>query len=202
MTAVGISLGMNCDAAVWGVEHNIRMTKAQGYKTCPFDEMISNYPGIVECIRDDFKYFCDPDYLTLIETTDVPYIYNTKYKFLFNHESPGHADLYITQKWPGGKNYYIIDNYKHFIERYTRRIQSFREYLSCSTNLITFILHRYNTRQSDLTELHSALRLHYPKLSYYIMPLFISNDQVRNMLRVMQFDEDHPEMDRLNYWYE
>jgi hypothetical protein len=164
--------------------------------------MISNYPGIVECIRDDFKYFCDPDYLTLIETTDVPYIYNTKYKFLFNHESPGHADLYITQKWPGGKNHYIIDNYKYFIERYNRRIQSFREYLSCPTNFITFILFRYNTRQSDLTELHDALRLHYPHLSYYIMPLFINNEKVRNVLRMMRFEEDHPEMDRLNYWYE
>jgi hypothetical protein len=202
MNVVGISLGMNCDAAVWGVENGVRMTKAKGYKTCPFDEMISNYPGLIECIKDNFKYFCDPNYLTLIETTDVPYIYNTKYKFIYNHESPGHANLHITEKWPEGKNHYINNNYKHFIERYTQRIQSFRNYLSCSKNVITFIISRYNTLQTDLVELHEALRMHYPNLSYHIKPLFITNERVRNTLRLMKFDEDHPEMVRLNYWYE
>ena len=201
MSAIGISLGMNCDAAVHGVANGIRETKQNGYKTCPFDEMLTNYPGLVECIRDDFKYFCNPEYLTIIETSDGPMIYNTKYKFLFNHESPGHADLYITQNWEGGMNHFIKNNYENFIKRYTKRIQSFREYLSASGNFITFILVRYNTFQKDLIDLHEALKLHYPNLCYYIMPLFIANDKVRNVLRMMKFEEFHPEMDRLNYWY-
>jgi hypothetical protein len=201
MPAVGISLGMNGDAIMHGVSNGICETKENGYNTCPFDEMINNYPGLIECLRDDFKYFCDPEYLTLIETRDGPMIYNSKYKFIFNYESPGHADLYIEQKWPEGKNHFVNNNYKNFIERYTKRIQSFRDYLNSSGNFITFILIRYNTYQSNLKDLYDAIRLHYPKLTYYIMPLFIENVKVRNLLRLMKFEEEDPEMDRLNYWY-
>ena len=78
MGRVGISLGMKCDSAIWGVKNKIRDTKLNGYQTCPFDEMISNLPGIIECLRDDFKYFCDPEYLCLIFTGQEYFIYNKK----------------------------------------------------------------------------------------------------------------------------
>ena len=55
MIPVGISLGMKCDSAVWGVVNGLRNTKENGYKTCPFDEMLTNYPGLIECLKDDFK---------------------------------------------------------------------------------------------------------------------------------------------------
>ena len=94
----GISLGWNCDSAIYAVRNNLRNIKSNGYKTCPFDEMVSNYSGIVECIKDDFKYFCDLNYLKLIEVPeDSKYfndkewgrfnIYNTKYKFVFNSKT-------------------------------------------------------------------------------------------------------------------
>jgi hypothetical protein len=44
----GISLGWNCSSAVYGVSSGIRNTKQNGYKTCPFDGMITNYKGIVD----------------------------------------------------------------------------------------------------------------------------------------------------------
>jgi hypothetical protein len=83
MNKIGISLGMKCDSAVWGVENNIRSTKANGYKTCPFDEIISNLPGIIQCLRDDFKYFL----------TDL--------RVLPNGEGVmDHYGLWFTHDWP------------------------------------------------------------------------------------------------------
>ena len=96
---VGISLGWNCYSAMHSVEHGIRARKETGYKTCPFDTMISNFDGIVECIKDDFAYFTDEKYLYINATNPAdPCIMNLKYRFGFNHESPGHADLYIKEQ--------------------------------------------------------------------------------------------------------
>ena len=67
METIGISLGWNCDSAIYGVNNGIRKTKYNGYNTTPFDEMLSNYKGVIECIKDDFKYFCDINYLELIK---------------------------------------------------------------------------------------------------------------------------------------
>ena len=64
----GISLGWNCHSAINGVALGFRNIKSNGYKTCPFDEMISNYKGI----NDDFEYFCDIKYLELIITKKYP----------------------------------------------------------------------------------------------------------------------------------
>jgi hypothetical protein len=157
---VAISLGWNCSSASKGVDMGIRKTRAQGYRTCPFDEMNSNYQGVVQCIRDDFKYFCDPAYLILRKfPTDHRYypgeslVYNTRYNFIFNHESPGHADLYVTQKWSGGINHYIDNNFERFIERYSRRIDNFRRYLS-SGEPVSFLI---TTPETGLVDLRSAL---------------------------------------------
>ena len=68
--------------------------------------------------NDDFKYLCDTNYLTLKTVGTDVLIYNTKYKFIFNHESPGHSNLYITQKWTKGINHYVMNNYEEFINRY------------------------------------------------------------------------------------
>ena len=65
MNSEGISLGWNCSAAQEGLVLNLRKNKNHGYNTCPFDMMITNYIGLCKCIEDDFKYFCDPNYLEL-----------------------------------------------------------------------------------------------------------------------------------------
>ena len=56
MKREGISLGWNCSAAQEGLYLGLRKGKSDGYNTCPFDMMISNYIGLCECIKDDFKY--------------------------------------------------------------------------------------------------------------------------------------------------
>ena len=174
----GISLGYNCSSATYGVNNNIRKTKRDGYKTCPFDMIINNYEGMVQCIDDDFKYFCDTDYLELVhipETSrwmntngDGDYIiYNTKYEFLFNHESPGYDNLFIHERWTGGKPHFINNNYAEFILRYERRIQNFRDYLNSGSH-ITFIL---TTKVKDTSSLESVLRKRYPNLQYTLLVL-------------------------------
>jgi hypothetical protein len=167
MNSIGISLGDICYSAEWAVQNKYRKRKEQGYNTCPFDLMVSNYKGVVKCIEEDFKNFCDIDYLTLKKNN---IIYNTYYNFDFNHESPYHADLYLTEKWPEGANHFVNNNFKHFIERYNNRIQSFRNYLNDPNNKIVFII-KFSYKpceNNDLVELKKALSEKYPKLKYEI----------------------------------
>lgn len=206
---VGISLGFRCKSAVYGVQSGIRKTKKQGYLTCPFDEMISNYPGLLACIADDFEHFCNPQYLTLLKAPsnwklkngDAEYfIYNTKYKFIFNHESPGHANLYLTQKWPGGVNHFVANNYEQFSIRYKNRIANFFSYLKDPNNFITFILSRYNTKcDQDIVALHDLLRAKYPDLKYKFIYLEADKKDVYLHHKfLMQFDDTEEELARLN----
>ena len=173
MNNIGISLGWNCYSAVWGVEAGIRKRKGGGYTTCPFDMMVTNYKGIVDCLNDDFKYFYDENYLELIkEIKENEYtIYNNKYNFGFNHESPGHADLYITESWPEGINHFINNNYHNLKELYSRRIQNFRSYLLDSNNFITFIITSWDKTQDDITDLKLAIEKNYPNLKYNVVIL-------------------------------
>ena len=184
---VAISLGWNCSSATMGVDMGIRKTRAQGYLTCPFDEMNSNYEGVVECIRDDFRYFCDPSYLVLRTfPSDHTYypgetlVYNTRYNFIFNHESPGHANLYVTQAWSGGINHYVDNHFERFIERYTRRIENFRRYLAGS-ELVSFLITTSNT---DLTHLRSVLN---GKCAYEIIQFKVEDiKKYTDHLKIMQ----------------
>jgi hypothetical protein len=175
MDHIGISLGWNCYSAAWGVANNIREKKINGYKTCPFDECFTNYNGVIECINDNFKYFLDINYLKLIKAQftiesikeEELLIINTKYNFIFNHESPGHANLYLTEKWLGGINHFIDNNFKEFINRYIKRINNFREYMNNNLEII-FILTRYNQNTIKLEEI---IKKQYPKKKFNIIKL-------------------------------
>jgi hypothetical protein len=163
---VGISLGWRCEAAQIALHNGIRSSRVNGYKTCPFDLMVSNYQGMMECIKDDFKYFCDPKYLELVrapqvnchledyQNDDELWIYNTYYNFGFNHESPGHGNLYLDENWEFGINHFVENNFERFIERYNKRIENFRNYLA-TADKVNFIILRYNSIPSELCDLLS-----------------------------------------------
>lgn len=200
-STIGISLGWNCYSAVKAVEMGIRSRKADGYMTCPFDEALTNYPGIIECIRDDFASFFD---LEIFEVSDTnPYctgdtlIRNTKYNFVFNHESPNHANLWQSEKWPGGRGHFVLNSFEKFKERYEKRIQNFRNYLN-SEKEITFIITRPNP--IDTAELDKILKEKYPQLSYKIIYLDLERgaEHYINHLRIMGFSDDDPEIQRIN----
>lgn len=204
---IAISMGFNCDSASYGVSNGIRTTKNNGYNTCPFDKMLSNFGGIVQCIEDDFKYFFDEKYLTIEYPDNNPpnllrynLIRNTKYNFIFNHESPGHANLYLVEKWPGGKNHFISDNFKNFKTRYESRINNFRNYLKDPNNKITFIISTWNKTDNDMIPLKNALKIRYPHLSYTfkILDCKKGKDFFVTHLRLMKVDEDDPELARLD----
>ena len=161
----GISLGWNCESAINAVNMGIRKRKQEGYLTCPFDECITNYDGIILCLKEDFKHFCDLEYLKIIPAKyntggivkNERLIYNTRYNFIFNHESPDHANLYIKQQWAGGKEHYIANDYSLFIERYTRRIDNFRRYIK-NIDIITFFIGKFDTDVTELSKVIKTLR--------------------------------------------
>jgi hypothetical protein len=164
---IGISLGWNCHSALHGVNIGIRTRKKDGYNTCPFDKMLSNFDGVVECIKDDFAYFTDDKHLSINATNPAdPTIVNLKYRFAFNHESPGHANLYITERWPEGINHFTHNKYKNFKIRFQNRINNFRNYLSDPNNHITFIVTSWDKTEEDMKPLRDVLATRYPNLSY------------------------------------
>jgi hypothetical protein len=203
----GISLGWNCNSAMEGVFMGLRKTKQDGYKTCPFDEMITNYKGIIECIKDDFEYLCDIKYLELIKIPQESkwmntngdgdtVIYNKKYNFIFNHESPGHANLFIKQNWKNGMNHYIANDYEEFINRYERRISNIKELLNSKKN-ITFLLTRPNTELSDVNELHEVIINKYPFLNFKFVFLDVDKNLFYDHLILMKIDKNDDEIKRL-----
>ncbi len=165
LTKIGISLGNVCNSAAYGVQTGLRGKKEIGYKTCPFDLMVSNYEGVVKCIEDDFAHFCDTRYLKKLNV-----LANTYYRFQFNHEWNPHSNIHETQKWAHGRDHFVKDNYKLFCERYQRRIANFKSYLQDPNNYIVFIIQfRYDTDvDPNLKKLQKALKLKYPKLKYEI----------------------------------
>jgi len=183
---ISISLGYNCQPAITGVKLALRKTKLNGYNTCPFDECVTNYYGIILCLKENFKYFIDPNYLELYEAIEniggckkgEKLLCNTRYKFIFNHESPGHADLYISQKWKNGINHFIDNNYDLFIKRYEKRIENFRQYLSSGEN-INFLITRYI---KNTNELENTLNELYPKLNYKII-FFETNETKESLIK-------------------
>ena len=193
--SVGISIGWRCDAAVLGVEFGLRDTKQKGYLTCPFDICVSNYIGVCKCIGDDFKYFCDPQYLVLKkeprlnhilcsrQTEDQYFIYNTYYNFAFNHESPGHGNLYLTENWAGGINHFVNNNFEKFIERYNNRINNFRSYLNSGLH-VNFLLLRYNSLPY---EFENIIIKKYPNLKFNIY-VYVSLSNATNL--VLHHNED------------
>lgn len=198
---IGISLGWNCHSAMWGVANDVRGKKGDGYNTCPFDIMVTNYVGVCECIKDDFKYMCHEDCLEMIpvnenETT----IYNKKYNFVFNHESPGHADLYIHEGWPNGKDHFVINNFENLKKRYEERIRNFIEYMSSSTNFVTFIITSWKKKEEDMYLLKDILKQKYPDLKYKILILDDPNgkEYFKRHLLDMRFRENDEELSRLN----
>lgn len=139
--STAVSLGYNCRTSSTLVSEGWRPSKADGYKTCPFDLCIAPYDGVVKCIQDKFCDFLNPSYLVmqtvpgaLLESAhDEELLYNTKYGFVFLHESPGHGNLYETENWPGGKYHFVADNWAEFLLRYVRRINNFNAYIESGT---------------------------------------------------------------------
>jgi hypothetical protein len=168
--SVGISLGWNCHTTTVGVQSGLRDVKNDGYMTCPFDIMLSNYEGVIQCLYDDFKDFTNAEYLKLVPdptSNNELTIINTKYNFIHNHESPSIIyspyRMYITVE--DDKNYYISNNFEKLIERLNNQVNNFRNYIKSGKH-INFLITDFDI---NLTELHTCIQTMYPGLSYSIV---------------------------------
>jgi hypothetical protein len=195
MTA--ISLGWKCHSAVYGIENGLRTRKNQGYLTCPFDLMITNYPGIIQCFKDGLDDLYNTDYLELRTVDSLwkgeTFIYHTKYHFIFNHESPGHGNLYNQEQWDGGINHFVADNFKMFVERYRNRVNNLKYYLQ---NDVNFIIQRYNTLEEDLYELKNVLIEKYPHINCKFI-ILDDNKEYEHYAILMNMDVNDNEVKRL-----
>ena len=127
------------------------------------------------------------------------HIYNKKYNFCFNHESPGHADLYLSEKWKYGKNHFTINNYQNLKKRYSDRINNFIQYLSDPSNIITFIITTWNKNDDDMHVLKDILNIKYPNLKYNFIILNDPNGKenfIKNLI-YMRFTANDEELKRL-----
>lgn len=167
-TSIGISLGWNCHTTSMGLIRGLRGLKKDGYKTCPFDLMVSNYEGVIQCLYDDFKDFTNPEYIVMKPDPDyridavVPF--NTKYSFSHNHEGTGHMTVYKYDDQNIGEDYYMKNNFEKLIEKLNKRVENFRNYMN-SGNHINFLITDFD---KNLFELHKCIKTMYPKLNYTI----------------------------------
>lgn len=81
---------------------------------------------------------------------------------------PTHADFWKHEKWQGGHDHFIENNYARFVERYDERIRNFRAYLTKPNTHVTFIITR---REENMKELRAVLAERYPDLQYTILHL-------------------------------
>ena len=145
----------------------------------PFDLGVTNLKGIVHCLDDEFKDFTNSEYLQLIDyNKEVSHVkldhmqpnetllVNTKYNFYFNHESPGHGELYKSQKWEEGINHYVNNDFLHFKNKYNRRIQHFKHLLNNENIIIMFLLEGYGVNNKYVNDLKHVLDNKYPSLKY------------------------------------
>ena len=190
--SIGISLGFNCEALNFALKNGIRNKKSDGYLTCPFDFMFASYMGVIKCIEEDFLGLCDPVNLSMIKIgtlkpcsfwqtpLDEEWLCNSKYNFLFSHES-NHANLHLIQNWEGGKEHFTANNYSNFINRYTKRINNFRSYIS-SGKFINFVINKFTM---DVSLLDETIKRKYPDLKYTIIR--INTDDINFYKNNMMF---------------
>jgi len=137
-----ISLGWNCSPAIMR-KNTFKFSKENGYKTCPFDLCVTPYCGLIECLKTNFDYFFD----LRIENG----IIMNKYNIWFNHEAP--TELYFN------------NNFEKFKERYTNRINSFKNYLS--GNYEVYFIHSDPFHSSE--EIYEIIKKQYPNLIFKIL---------------------------------
>ena len=141
-----ISIGNNCNSRLF-LKNKLKITRENGYKTCPFDLCITSFESLYNCIETDFQYFFDN--LHLIYGTNAKGLRDSScgkgekdltnsYKMIFNHESTTHSHLFKEGK--NDDEYYIKNNFEEFKKRYIQRINNFKNYI-IENDKITLIYH-------------------------------------------------------------
>jgi len=153
-----VSLGSYCEVA-----HNLSRSglRLEGY---PFDYITTiDSEGLLKMLEEDFEFFLDDKYLTTSPRDPDHPLYNNYYKMEFLHE----GDFNIENKE-------VYDtNLKIFKERYTRKIDRFRN-LKYKEKVI-FIRHaryyeprrEYHDKENEYISDDYAIRLYNTLSSYF-----------------------------------
>lgn len=162
-----ISLGCSCFPAMYGVHTKLRERKSNGYKTCPFDLMLTNIEGVIDCIKTDFKYLLDSKYLICRPPSSREYFpINTKYDFRFNHEGFDNFCGPRSKQWPP-------EYRQKFLDRYNPRVDNFRYYCNNAEH-ITFLTQEqpktnaFKNKKPALM-IEQAIQEAYPKLNFDVI---------------------------------
>lgn len=108
-----VSLGCTC----WQAQA-LRLIKAHSLRDAafPFDWLLSlNNDGLVKCLNEDFEHFLDESCFVRYGGSNLE---NTRYNFKFTHEWPFRK--------PNTMEDYYIKQMSYIKEKYTRRINRFR----------------------------------------------------------------------------
>lgn len=180
--AIAISLGNTCAPAVARAKH-LGQSKKTNYKSCPFDLMLSNVAGVIDCLNTDFKSFCLPEHLRIQDlgkenNEDRFIIRHIKYNWIFNHESfnRGEGYLYKREDWENGPNTYINNNFEKLISRYNERIKNFKYY--CESDYYVYFLLNFAFHMDPpgdkfsrelIDNLNIAIKNRFPKLQFEVV---------------------------------
>ena len=170
---VAISLGYNCQPAMRSKDYKFRQSKKEGYKTCPFDVMLSNYEGLVRCLQEDFRYLTDSQYLRVIDvpvndTLHVPHdkvIINTRYNFLFYHDSPVQY-IFDDYQWENGLEHFVVNDFAALKERYKKRVSNFVDYMGGGYEVLLVMLAPTLGYKTGFPRLNKVLHEKYPNSRY------------------------------------
>jgi hypothetical protein len=152
-------------------------SRASGYKSCPFDLCITPFSALKKCIETDFVHFFED--LRLIPGSNASgnrslcgyggFNITNSYGMIFNHEGSTHSHLFVTGC--NDDEYYIRNNFKEFRKRYQIRIDNFKEYISCSEDIV-FVFSKYPGIESDgnVDDICKMFTIRYPfKMFKYLL---------------------------------
>ncbi|ESQ80725.1 hypothetical protein AEAC466_21595 [Asticcacaulis sp. AC466] len=178
-----LSVGLNCQPIMAAIEAKLLPDRAAGRLTSVFDLCWTTREALCHFIETGFDDFFDD--IDLIENpkgqfntptgellysfvSDKPYgdlIVNKRYGMIFNHESPGHPFLAVSEGWES-PNRFSEKNFFHFRERYSRRVDVFLSTIqrSLRDNVeITFLM---KAGPDDAPHLGQVISQTFPELRF------------------------------------
>lgn len=132
-----ISLGINCFNRVILTRHHLKRHKKDGEKSLPFDLCVCPLKSVIKCLEEDFNGYFDN-----LRWDDNKSIWeNPSLKITYNHD----LDCPSTNK-------------QKLINRYSQRIENFREIISDSAEKV-FVISIINPQEDDHININKLYEL-------------------------------------------
>lgn len=159
-----ISLGENCTPRI-KLKHDYGLSKKGGYKSCPFDLCITPFESLCNILENNFETFFRG--LKIIEWEDAEgdrslagpgkTAISNQDGIIFNHEGGGHSHLFRIGQ--NDDEFYSRDNFKEFKNKYSKRIENFKNKLESSDKITFLYSERYpQTPTFDLERIDKIIK--------------------------------------------